>query len=218
MRIKLATYHSYLAPSAKEKGMWFKVVHHTKSNVSDEIDCWCIDPKTNRVYLVQSYKIAEIDYENEKEMTMDKQAALARLGALEQEAAALREILSKPDSLLPVELGTVGSRAQVAFGGEFAGSNDLSGYLAAFRTMIDLRAQPGTVKPNDNWQYVLRPTASLSVPNTTLVEVVRRKDKFSKMNYLSPCFGTENAAMLAINKVGSNRIIAMFKTLSHSEI
>lgn len=164
---------------------------------------------------------------------MNKQQALDRLSALENEAKALRDIIEAPekqDSLLtkPVPesdekyytiggippLGGFTPIARTArtlenkcLGGNFFQSQEIAGHYAkALNTFLLLRHQPGTDVPSDGrgqWFIELH-------EDNLLIGMVCRIEY--KINGISPPFTTRYFAEQAINAVGKDNIIHMFKT------
>lgn len=208
MQLRMSKAHRYLSKVHWcTDDRWYEVIHLVETNGTT--DYWCIKPENNRGYLVTGDCVAEVRG-NLGTINMNKQAALARLDALEKEAAALREIISKPDALLPAEL-----QGQVVFGGGFVSAPELDGYLGAFATMIKLRQQPGSQPPSNERQFLIGVDfkAGGMLINTT----PRTPHNGSKFGKISPCFATMEQAIAAVRVVGDEAILQMFRTLAHSD-
>lgn len=170
---------------------------------------------------------------------MDKTAALTRLNALESEAQALRKILEAPEPaaslLTKPEPGnndtywavgrTCGPTYSLSVGKMCATERDLQAYshgnlfqskelaqayAEAIDTMLLLRHQPGTVPAADLSQVYINTKDSGARCNTATDSNI-----FSKMYRLSPCFAIHEQAQAAIDVVGEQRILRMFKTFHH---
>ena len=158
----------------------------------------------------------------------NKAEALARLAALEAEAAALRNILEKPDtapSLLKrkedlLSVHRIGSEKFTLTGcnlsskvgsfiyGEnyFESLKQACDYAEAFETFLLLRRQPGTVKVVDGEpQWVVSGDVFPDSFQT-------REYKLSK---ISPVFTNRANCEAAINAIGAERLHHMFNTFHH---
>lgn len=169
-------------------------------------------------------------------MTQNEQA-LARLEALESEAAALRLILQKPNrspSLLTKPVAgsyetfyflednpdnltmCVGhGNAIPAPSSFYEGANCFQSkaiaeaYIDAINTMLLLRHQPGTVEIEDDVpQWGIVPCIGL----LNLSIDYWTTSRHLKIRAISPFFDTEENVRAAINKIGEKRILQMFKT------
>lgn len=136
-------------------------------------------------------------------------ARLARLDAIEREAAELRRIIEAPETLKAVVkkplLPDCIIRAHLAWSGTpNAGHKDVQAYAEAFNTLLDLRRQPGSEAVEDNkkqWGiYYKGDVWSASFLSYKLSEVC-------------PWFDSQEAAEAAIEAVGKDRIIRMMNTL-----
>lgn len=172
--------------------------------------------------------------------TINKTEALARLTALEAEAAALREILSKPDrkaSLLVKPeaksqgnfwrvfndglLGLLAVRrdASVFSDDDLAKSDNVfqskalaSAYAEAFETFLALRHCEGTeAVAHEKTQFTIEPAEARN-PSLMVDSWVGLG---CKMRRISPMFATREDAQAAIDKLGADRILKMFRTFHH---
>lgn len=163
---------------------------------------------------------------------MDKDQALARLTAIEEETKKLRAIIDAPApvSLLPppgkgVEFRIDGShfhlnpaRVSKAMTGpddgplRFPSQTVCADYCAALTTLILLRQQPGTVPPTNHKQYALEVPLSNGAFS---VKVNSYQWVQSKLSLLSPTFDTVDSAADAIKAIGEARLLSMFYTLAH---
>lgn len=170
---------------------------------------------------------------------MDKTQALARLTALESEALALRKIIEAPEpakslltkpepgsgktyfavtgngiSPLHTYAYTAIATSPSAYqqGSIFQTQTLAEAYAQAIETMLLLRHQPGTV-PANSGTYVLRVVTHYGQP------ILIKPDTWNSTgfvaSFISPCFDTEADAIAAINTVGEERILRMFKTFHH---
>lgn len=139
---------------------------------------------------------------------MNKEQALQKLDALEKEAQALRMIIEAPEkgcSLL--ERGDNGEDVYVWIIRVSCDENISDEYFKAFKTFILLRHQEGTEVPLDEeMQYLIR----LNKDRGLYVDVWQRIG--NKVTAISPCFRTVDHAEKAINFIGKENIIHMFKT------
>lgn len=169
---------------------------------------------------------------------MDKAQALARLQALENETAALRKIIEAPEvagSLLTKpepgsfkdywglkSSGVSQIRADgfcannsdseaYAHGSIFQSKELAAAYADAIETMLLLRHQPGTVEAeNGGWQCII------TIADDGKDVIVYGFDTISeKAGQISPVFSEQEHALAAINTIGADRILRMFKTLHH---
>ena len=153
---------------------------------------------------------------------MDKTEARARIASLHAELRKLEEIVNAPEALLNGEGWCVGSstdgfsayeshKHSTVDGNNFPTEGLAAHYAKAINTLLLLRHQPGTVKPRELvGQYFIRLDRSGFHPN---VMVSRFTGVGAKVTQISPCFETQAAAETAINIIGKNDIIHMFKTL-----
>lgn len=86
-------------------------------------------------------------------------------------------------------------------------------YSRAINIMLLLRHQPGSVPSTDDAQCQIEVKRDGST-GEFILEYPVRIDKATKMNKFSPCFVTEQAARDAVQAVGEERLLHMFKTLS----
>lgn len=84
-------------------------------------------------------------------------------------------------------------------------------YAEAIETMLLLRHQPGTEPAlAKKVQLVISPRFG---PDR--LQICEWSSMDIKAEYLSPCFQTQDAAQAAIDTIGADRILRMFKTLHH---
>jgi hypothetical protein len=144
-----------------------------------------------------------------KEMQADLDSFLTK----KEEAQALREIIEAPEpagSLLP-SMKLQGETcyylreaARQSFW--FKTHEQRDAYASAIDTLIELRRQPGTEKPNGNRQWVI----------ANFEEGIDVSDHYSKqlkLDMVSPCFSTEAQAQSAFEKIGADRLKQMFNCL-----
>lgn len=144
--------------------------------------------------------------------------ALARLEAIEAEQKELRKLLesSKEEeavgSLLESnELVHGWTNFQHQFNYEFGTIELAESYSKAFETFIKLRQCKGSeAAEGQEEQWMLEP-----MDDTVHIEHWNSLDV--KIKQLSPCFSTEEYAQAAIESVGEENILQMFKTFSHYE-
>lgn len=138
---------------------------------------------------------------------MNKEQALQKLDALEKEAKALRKIIEAPEkigSLLEPFRGTFLKMWPVRMS---ENENISNNYYGALQTFILLRQQEGSEVPLDGeMQYLIR----LNKDRGLYVDVWQRIG--NKVTAISPCFRTVDHAEKAINFIGKENIIHMFKT------
>ncbi len=155
---------------------------------------------------------------------MNKQEALSRLTALEQEAKALREIIEAPDvapSILPAEWNGKGGwylsssfaeAIPMCAGMEmiredqnfFDTKEEAQAWADAISTLIELRRQPGSEAPKEGVaQWVIE--RDLGVESWAVY--------YNKIERISPAFSTEEQARAAIDKIGRELLMQMFNTL-----
>jgi hypothetical protein len=142
---------------------------------------------------------------------MNKEAALARLSALEDEARKLRTIIEAPTSLLPEGAELVAAQFHLP------GNESSLPLFNALQMLIELRAQPDTVAPanNDNNgkpQFVIE-LSYVSDCNEWRLRVGKYITAGTKLSRISPSFASEAAAYAAMNKLGEKRLLSMFFTL-----
>jgi len=161
---------------------------------------------------------------------------LERLTKLEAEAAELRKLLTKPApprSLLTKPEPRDGSQywalsfgqycelvsvegcacsSEVGFyahGNLFQSEVIAKAYAEALDTLLLLRHQPGSERAcGDRTQYIIRLTGDMG-----RLRVAGFDDTRLKAEYVTPCFVSQHWADLAIETVGADRILRMFKTL-----
>ena len=143
-----------------------------------------------------------------KENMMNKEQALQKLDALEKEAQALRKIIEAPEKeerLLEVNGST--DDMYIWALRVCADKNILDEYYKAFKTFLLLRQQEGSEPPKDGEQWCI-------VCNSSTVELYVSSfiHQDNKINRLIPSFKTVEYAQKAINFVGEENIIHMFKT------
>lgn len=142
---------------------------------------------------------------------MNKEAALARLSAIEDEARKLRAIIEAPTSLLPEGAELVSAQFHLP-------RNESSLPLFdALKTLVALRAQPDTVAPVNNGnngkpQFVIEPSYVIDC-NEWLLWVGKYITAGTKLSRISPSFATEASAYAAMNTLGEKRLLSMFFTL-----
>lgn len=160
---------------------------------------------------------------------MNKTEALTRLDALEAEARKLREITDAPESM-PALLPPDGTCTISTCLGRFVGfaskysSVDLdetnrfpdvqtaTDYAHAINTLLLLRHQPGTVPAKEHvtqWVVECDPAYLNQLKANSFTQAC------IKLSKLSPCFDSPNAAAAAIDIVGQDAILRMFRTFHH---
>lgn len=169
---------------------------------------------------------------------MDKQQALAELAALKERADALEKIINAPEvapSLLtkPEPGGgkryyTICGRAKRITEAEQYHTNDpnpevykhgniftdleiAEAYAEAVDTMLLLRHQPGTVAAKEGKEQFVIDIEGVSLRPF----ICPLEDLDMKAGYLSPCFITRKHAQDAVDAIGADRIVRMFKTFHH---
>ena len=166
----------------------------------------------------------EIEPINKGEQMTNKQEAKQQLEKLEAEVQKLKEIINKPEkagSLLPEEgthcifpssgrLSTSGVETMFKYGVNRFPSEDIAqSYAEAFNTMLALRKCEGsctTVNGKEQW--------SIDIDQSLKdMEIYAYLGNYSKIINLSPSFSSKEYAQAAIDKVGKENIIKMFKTL-----
>ena len=159
---------------------------------------------------------------NKGEQMTNKQEAKQQLEKLEAEVQKLKEIINKPEkagSLLEdgdYYISSYQGRLE-AFVlhfdtpnlNRFPSKEIAQSYAEAFNTMLALRKCEGSVSTvNGKEQWFVR--LALSLKDT---ETYAYPGNYSKIVTLSPSFSTKGYAQAAIDKVGKDNIIKMFKTL-----
>ena len=165
----------------------------------------------------------------------------AAAASIQSEAQALRKIIEAPQALLtkPVpgseqEYWIVDSRYSRGFGvvwnvanskqpeyyshGNLFQREELANdYAQAFDTLLLLRHQPGTVPAHDTGnQVIIEPDWPRSEHKQDLYIKARELNGLTyKMARVSPCFKTLEDAKNAIEVVGAEALMHMFKTLHH---
>jgi hypothetical protein len=170
---------------------------------------------------------------------MDKAQASQQMNRLRAEMEKLQAILDAPDTpsaLLPITiedrktycLGTdgrgllnvsaVGVGHKVSSPAEFVNKETASAYADAFNTLLELRQQPGTI----GLRYATDEEPVFSIdwtPNLAHILWVNAhtsRQTFAKYSGLiTPLFCSTELARAAIQKVGSEVIVRMLKTLTH---
>lgn len=109
-----------------------------------------------------------------------------------------------------------GARASVPLayvGGAIFQSGELAvAHADAINTMLLLRHQPGSEEATGMMQFLIE---VIGAAGCLEVRTMARSDRAAKMNKLSPCFVTRDAAEQALQIVGADRVLTMFKTLHH---
>ena len=145
---------------------------------------------------------------------MNKLEAQKRLKELAVEQSVLQAVIDAPDhfSLIPNENLT--KSYLISF---YTGIEDyemLENYQKAFETFIALRQCNGTASPlQDNRQWIIK--VSQDIKQAFLSYYCYNG---FKMSVLSPCFSSQEFAQEAIDKLGQEAIMHMFKTFSHYEV
>lgn len=151
------------------------------------------------VVILRNYLIREKD--------VNKEQALQKLDALEKEAQVLRKIIEAPEKTSSL-LEKPSQEAIEAWQVCISSDDVISGnYYKAFKTFILLRQQEGSEPPKDGEQWCI-------VCNSSTVELYVSSfiHQDNKINRLIPSFKTVEYAQKAINFVGEENIIHMFKT------
>lgn len=154
----------------------------------------------------------------------NKQEAKQQLEKLEAEVQKLKEIINKPEkagSLLPEEgthhLFPSSGRLSISevdtmfkYGVNRFPSEDIAqSYAEAFNTMLALRKCEGSeCCIDDKFQSAIGISQSLED-----LRVFNYTSSYAKFDSTSPMFISEEYAQAAIDKVGKENIIKMFKTL-----
>lgn len=144
---------------------------------------------------------------------MNKQQAQERLKELETEQAKLKAIIEAPDhnSLIPSE--DFVSTYTIVFNSWIRDYDTFDNYNKAFETFIALRRCNGGVPAKlDTYQYLLGCSKDILHIEITVFNMG------FKTSFLSPCFDTKQHAKEAIDKIGKEAIMHMFKTFSHYEV
>lgn len=166
----------------------------------------------------------------------------AQAASIQIEVQTLRKIMEAPDSLLtkPVpgskqDYWIVGSGGPDGFNVEWCGAYTkepepyssgnifqseecAENYAKAMDTLLLLRHQPGTEPAKDTrTQFVIEPDWQLSEEGNPSLYIKARElgGLIYKMARVSPCFKTMKDAKNAIEVVGAEAILHMFKTLHH---
>lgn len=124
---------------------------------------------------------------------MDKEQARARLAAIKAEAEELQRVIDTPEP----------APSLIAEDG-------LIYYAESLNTLVQLRQQEGTVPPRSGKQalIVARGIGEKVTP-------VFYGDMEKKVECISPCFSSYEYAIRAIQNIGAERILRMFKQLHH---
>lgn len=165
----------------------------------------------------------------------------AHAASIQIEVRALRKIIEAPQALLtkPVpgseqDYWVVGSGYPNGFSLEWCGayseqpeyyshgnifqSEELANdYAQALNTLLLLRHQPGTVPAKDTGnQFIIEPDWKRNEGNPSLYIKARELGGLIyKMARVSPCFETLKDAKNAIEAIGEDALMHMFKTLHH---
>lgn len=92
----------------------------------------------------------------------------------------------------------------------FATEDQAEAYADALNTLLLLRRQPGTVPAkHDTPRYLIR----LDDSGTVGLVIESKRFLENQATYLSPCFTDAGSARTALDALGAERILAMFKTL-----
>ena len=149
----------------------------------------------------------------------NKQEAKQQLEKLEAEVQKLKEIINKPEKAVSLlEDGEwlmclqpyhwrYGTQPVDPF--NFESSSIAQSYSEAFNTMLALRKCEGsctTVNGKDQWSIDI----DVSLKDT---EIYAYLGNYSKIIALSPSFSSKEYTQAAIDKVGKENIVKMFKTL-----
>ncbi len=173
---------------------------------------------------------------------MNKIDAQKRLTAIEtaqesikQETAELRKIIEAPEpatslltkpmprsgkeywSITFINGGVCANTAFAGFATDYIDKGNMfqskalgEAYADAVNTMLLLRHQPGTVSNKYEHQFVICIAGS-----GTSIEILSYDDFTCIASRISPAFKYEADAKKAIEAVGSDRILRMFKTFHH---
>lgn len=87
----------------------------------------------------------------------------------------------------------------------FADDQQCARYAEALTTFILLRKQPGSEAVKDERQY------TIETENGDVLGIYPVTTEYWKFVCISPCFNSEEAARKAIETVGEERILNMFK-------
>lgn len=151
---------------------------------------------------------------------------MARIAEMEKELAELKNLATaqdKPKSLIKNDVGSEtdswfitvsGDKAYVDFTSNmgamiFSDVNQVKRYAEAFTTFIKLRKQPGSEAVDSSntprAQWVIRMSGS----NT--LEVASFGASYRKMTEISCCFNSKESAIKAMDTVGAENILQMFR-------
>ena len=163
----------------------------------------------------------EIEPISKGEQMTNKQEAKQQLEKLEAEVQKLKEIINKPEkagSLIEdgqYHIVNGGSDLEIYPTGCTHGYNSFNdeliaqAYAEAFNTMLALRKCEGsctTVNGKEQW--------SIDIDQSLKgIETYAYSGNYSKIITLSPSFSSKEYAQAAIDKVGKENIIKMFKIL-----
>jgi len=176
-------------------------------------------------------KVVEYIEPNKQEKAMNKELAQERIQAIQKELTELQAIINAPDvkpALLEVPPAdvrpyridgssngfkcAVSSYPQAPFTSykesfnAFTTKELAQDYAEAFLTMLELRRQPGTIPYTPKGVLIAydKPAVTIDTVHPTV-----------HIHSASPCFDSNESAKAAINKVGKDKLIKMFKTLHH---
>lgn len=128
----------------------------------------------------------------------------------ERQLALLKEEISEREAETKTSL--IGNGTWAAYMSSFESPLIANQYQEAFETMILLRQQPGSEAAKNDAQYSIFVEEG-KITCSILFECIN-----SKMTEISPCFATQEDAQLAIDTVGAERILRMFKILHGVEV
>lgn len=119
-------------------------------------------------------------------------------------------------------MATVTSPGWYEHGNLFQTRQLANDYAEAFDTFLLLRHQPGTVPPTGYSQFALELFKNYDYDRDerqergeVFIKIISRANMSSKLNKFSPMFGTLEDARGAIETIGEERLIHMFKTFHH---
>jgi hypothetical protein len=171
-----------------------------------------------------------------------KTVSAAELEKLQQRIDTLQKILNKKKQLLPEnsallkapKKGNVGwgiqtlqkpdgflyfaptnehlSIASDNSGNAFATKGLADLYSQALNTLLLLRRQLGTQPPSESAQTLLTVKKDKTTGNF-VIHCSQMDNKITKLCHVSPCFQDKDLAMQAVNSIGEQRILHMFRTL-----
>jgi len=132
----------------------------------------------------------------------------------ERQLALLKEEISEREAETKTSLIGIGNIG-IAIFNMFSCHVIANRYKEAFETMILLRQQPGSeISKEDVVQFII----SINGIGKIFLFIEAHDDFILKIDRISPCFASEEDAQRAIDTVGAERILRMFKILHGVEV